>query len=90
MKALQNFDLYTITVVSIFSMKCNWRSPIWAAEGTAQSGKEEEIFSRGPVHETFAWARIFNPKSKRIVPKAPPGVIEELPPSQRPDEDPVA
>jgi len=48
-----------------------------------------EVLTRGPVHEAFAETVTFNPEVGMVVPKAPPGAIEEMPPEQRPEGDNV-
>jgi hypothetical protein len=49
----------------------------------------EQVLTRGPVHEAFAETIVFKPTPGILVPKAPPAVIEEVPPEQRPDGDHV-
>ncbi len=44
-----------------------------------------QILTRGPVHEAFAETVTFNPEPGIVVSQAPPDIIEELPPDQRPD-----
>lgn len=41
-----------------------------------------EVLTRGPVHEAFAEPTIRNPAPAPVVPKRPPGAIEELPPDK--------
>ena len=48
-----------------------------------------EVLTRGPVHEAFAGMITFNPEPGIVVTKAPPGVIEEMPPDIRPEGDNV-
>lgn len=57
-------------------------------EGGAQAGFEVQM--RGPVHEAFAEAVVYEPRASVIVEKAPPPAIEELPPDQKPEGDNVA
>lgn len=49
-----------------------------------------EVLTRGPVHEAFAGIVNFDPEPGIVVPKAPPELIEELPPEERPEGDDVA
>lgn len=56
----------------------------WAAE----EGMEE--LTRGPVHEAFAASVSFDPEPGIYVKSAPPELIEEVPPDQRPEGDNVA
>ncbi|MEI6177612.1 MAG: hypothetical protein WCS43_12025, partial [Verrucomicrobiota bacterium] len=55
----------------------------------AQEQGVEEL-TRGPVHEAFAASVSFNPEAGVLVQKAPPELIEEIPPEQRPDGDNVS
>ena len=48
-----------------------------------------EVQTRGPVHEAFAGLVTFNPVPGVVVPKAPPAIIEELPPEERPEGEQV-
>ncbi len=44
-----------------------------------------EVLTRGPVHEAFAGIIAFKSTPGILVPKAPPAVVDELPPEQRPE-----
>lgn len=48
-----------------------------------------QVLTRGPVHEAFAGVVAFNPEPGVVVAKAPPDVIEEMPPEERPAGDNV-
>jgi hypothetical protein len=48
-----------------------------------------QVLTRGPVHEAFAGIVTYNPEAGVVVTKAPPDVIEELPPEERPEGDNV-
>ncbi len=48
-----------------------------------------QVLTRGPVHEAFAGMITFNPEPGVVVSKAPPAVIEEVPPDERPEGDNV-
>lgn len=48
-----------------------------------------QVLTRGPVHEAFAGGVAFNPEPGVVATKAPPGVIEEMPPEERPEGDNV-
>jgi hypothetical protein len=56
----------------------------------SEDEKDVEVLTHGPVHEAFAATVNYNPKPGLIVKKAPPAVIEERPPDQRPEGDNVA
>jgi len=49
-----------------------------------------QVLTRGPVHEAFAGMVTFNPEAGVTVSKAPPDIIEELPPEERPEGDNVS
>jgi len=49
----------------------------------------EQILTRGPVHEAFAGVIAFKPVAGVVVPKAPPEMIQEVPPDQKPEGDNV-
>src|SRR6185503_20442411 len=44
-----------------------------------------QVLTRGPVHEAFAGMVTFNPEPGIVVTKAPPDIIEEVPPEERPE-----
>jgi hypothetical protein len=48
-----------------------------------------EVLTRGPVHEAFAGTISYNPEAGIIVDRAPPDLIEEVPPEQRLEGDNV-
>jgi hypothetical protein len=61
--------------------------------GAQQPGSDvpgAQVLTRGPVHEAFAGMVTFNPEPGIVVTKAPPDVIEEVPPEERPEGDNVA
>jgi hypothetical protein len=55
--------------------------------GQAQDEEGAQVLTRGPVHEAFVGVVSYNPEPGVIVEKAPPAVIEELPPEERPVGD---
>jgi hypothetical protein len=54
------------------------QSPDTEVQGT-------QVLTRGPVHEAFAGIVTFNPEPGIVVAKAPPDIIEEVPPGERPE-----
>src|SRR5262245_10963391 len=50
---------------------------------------EPEVLTRGPIHEAYATSAAASPQPGPIAPKAPPDVIEELPPEQKPEGEVV-
>jgi hypothetical protein len=61
-----------------------------AQAGPVGVGAGVEVLTRGPVHEAFAETITFNPEPGVVAPKAPPDIIEEVPPDQRPEGADVA
>lgn len=59
------------------------------AQATAQE-KGMETLTHGPVHEAFADVISYDPKPGIIIDKAPPEMIEELPPDQKPKGENIA
>ena len=51
---------------------------------------QEEVLTRGPVHEAFATAVTFDPEPGLTISVKPPEVIDELPPEQQLEGDNVA
>jgi hypothetical protein len=50
-----------------------------------QQPEGAQILTQGPIHEAFAEPLISDPKPGPVAPKAPPAVIKELPPEQKPE-----
>lgn len=62
--------------------------PVIAAEEAPPVPKQDvEVLASGPIHEAFAEAVVFNPEPGIVAPKAPPPLIEEIPPDQKPEGD---
>ena len=51
----------------------------------AQTPANEEILTRGPVHEAFLAPVVYNPAPTVIVTHQPPEAITEVPPDQAPE-----
>ena len=58
-----------------------------AEETTLVPNKDVQVLASGPIHEAFAEAVAFDPEPGIIVHKAPPALIEEIPPEQKPEGD---
>jgi hypothetical protein len=50
---------------------------------------DDNIYTRGPVHEAFAEPIMFEPEPGPLAPVAPPEPLNEIPPDYRPDGDNV-
>lgn len=77
---------YLVTALVAFGMCLVLDGAICRAE-PSDTGDEPgvQVLTRGPVHEAFAGVVTFNPEPGVEVPKAPPEIIEELPPDERPE-----
>jgi hypothetical protein len=61
---------------------------IVAAEKTAPMPEQDvQVLASGPIHEAFAQAVALDPEPGITAPKAPPPLIEEIPPDQKPEGD---
>jgi len=56
-----------------------------AAPAPDASVQGVQVLTRGPVHEAFAGIVTYNPEPGIVVAKAPPEMIEEVPPGERPE-----
>ena len=62
--------------------------PVFAAGATASVPEEDvQVLASGPIHEAFAETVAFDPEPGIVAPKAPPVVIKEIPPEQKPEGD---
>ena len=68
----------------------SWDTAICRAQQPDNEVPGAQVLTRGPVHEAFAGMVTFNPEPGIVATKAPPAVIEELPPEERPEGDHVA
>ncbi len=60
-----------------------------AAAADADSTEGVEVLTQGPIHEAFAEPVAYNPEPGEIVPQEPPQAVEEIPPDEKPDGDPL-
>ena len=67
----------------------SWDLAISQTPPPGQDVAGAQVLTRGPVHEAFAGMVTFNPEPGIVVTKAPPAVIEEMPPEERPAGDNV-
>jgi hypothetical protein len=85
LRFIQYFCL--VMVLTAFGLGFGPR-PIIAAEGTAPVPKEDvEVLTSGPIHEAFAEAVALDPEPGMVAPKAPPALIDEIPPEEKPEGD---
>ncbi|MEN6627761.1 MAG: hypothetical protein ABFD69_16160 [Candidatus Sumerlaeia bacterium] len=83
-------SLATLGAVWVFGPACKPAGaqvqpavPIPAADGGVQT------LTQGPIHEAFAEPINYTPTAGDVIPKAPPADINEIPPDERPDGDPL-
>jgi hypothetical protein len=67
----------------------SWDMAICRAQQPDTDVPGAQVLTRGPVHEAFAGIVAFNPEPGIVVTKAPPAIIEEVPPEERPEGDNV-
>jgi hypothetical protein len=80
-----NLRHYTI-IGSISVLAAGGALFLASSRADAQEQGVEEL-TRGPVHEAFAASVSYDPQPGIIVKTAPPALIEEVPPDQRPEGD---
>ena len=82
-------NLRNYSFMGAFSALMAGAALIAPAQVYAQQQGVEEL-TRGPVHEAFATTVNYDPEPGLLVRTAPPEMIEEIPPDERPDGDNVA
>lgn len=87
--ARQATQLYLIAVL-VGLIGLNWATLSSRAQPSGNATPGAEVLTRGPVHEAFAGMVTFNPEPGIVISKAPPELIEEIPPEERPEGDNVS
>ena len=78
-------------LVGLVALICgSWNTSICRAQLPGSDLPGAQVLTRGPVHEAFAGMVTFNPEPGVLVDKAPPDLIEEVPPEERPEGNNVA
>jgi WXXGXW repeat (2 copies) len=77
---------YMVTPLAVFGTCFVLDRALCRAE-TSDTADEQgvQVPTRGPVHEAFAGVVTFNPEPGVEAPKAPPELIKEVPPDERPE-----
>ena len=78
-----------LAAVLVVLIGISWDLAICRAQQPDNDVPGAQVLTRGPVHEAFAGMVTFNPEPGIVVTKAPPDVIEEVPPEERPEGDNV-
>ena len=78
-----------LAAVLVVLIGISWDMAICRAQPSDNDVPGAQVLTRGPVHEAFAGMVTFNPEPGIVVTKAPPDVIEEVPPEERPEGDNV-
>lgn len=78
-----------VAAVLVVLIGISWDITICRAQQPDNDVQGAQVLTRGPVHEAFAGIVTFNPEPGIVVTKAPPDVIEEVPPEERPEGDNV-
>jgi hypothetical protein len=78
-----------LAAVLLVLVGMSWDAAICRAQHPDNDAQGAQVLTRGPVHEAFAGIITFNPQAGIMVTKAPPDVIEELPPEEKPEGDNV-
>ena len=81
---------YCLVAGLVILIGISWGMAICRAQQPDNDVSGAQVLTRGPVHEAFAGMVTFNPEPGIMVTKAPPDVIEEMPPEERPEGDNVA
>src|ERR1035437_2925954 len=81
---------YCLVAGLVILIGISWDMAICRAQQPDNDVSGAQVLTRGPVHEAFAGMVTFNPEPGIMVTKAPPDVIEEMPPEERPEGDNVA
>src|SRR5665811_1949760 len=76
-----------VAAVLVVLIGISWDMAIGLAQQPDKDVPGAQVLTRGPVHEAFAGMVTFNPEPGVVVTKAPPNVIEEVPPEERPEGD---
>ena len=74
-----------VATVAAMGAGLGWGQAVAAQDSRTGFEDGVQVLTRGPVHEAFAETVTFDPEPGIAVTKAPPELIEELPPDQRPD-----
>ena len=74
-----------IAVLTAFGPELGQGTVFASVEAVPVPAENVEVLASGPIHEAFAEAVAFNPEPGIVAPKAPPALIEEIPPDQKPE-----
>ncbi len=78
---------FMIATLASFGPGCGPRTIMAAEKKVLVPDEDFQVLTSGPIHEAFAEAVTLDPEPGIVVPKAPPVLIEEIPPEQKPEGD---
>jgi len=76
---------FMVVIFTIFGLGFGPRLIIAAKETAPAPRDDVQVLTSGPIHEAFAEAVVLDPEPGIMAPKAPPPLIEEIPPAQKPE-----
>jgi len=85
MNIRHGYKLCTIAALTVLGTGLVLGRAAVAQQGPYDVEAGTQVLTRGPVHEAFAQTVTFNPQPGIVVSQAPPDLIEEVPPDQRPE-----
>jgi hypothetical protein len=88
-KGIRHSSKRSLAAVLVVLLGSSWGISLCQAQQPDNDVAGAQVLTRGPVHEAFAGIVTFNPEPGVVVTKAPPDVIEEVPPEERPAGDNV-
>ncbi len=74
-----------LTALSVLGLGFGPPTIIAAEEAAPVPEADVQVLASGPIHEAFAQAVVLDPEPGIVAPKAPPALIEEIPPEQKPE-----
>ncbi len=77
--------LLTVVILTVFGMGLDLPAMAAAAEPPPMPQEDVQVLASGPIHEAFAEVVALDPEPGVTAPKAPPAIIEEIPPQQKPE-----
>jgi hypothetical protein len=83
LRFIQNF--FIVAALTAFGLGFGPRTILAAEKAVPVPEEEVQVLASGPIHEAFAEPVALDPEPGIVAPKAPPALIEEIPPEQKPE-----